>query len=96
MKEWIEQTPAIPTEEGWYRVMIHGDSESIDGHTIYDFPDYETWAYWTPADQAECEDFDGGYKGSWMCTHDEDGDWVFAYCGPFEFTAYSQRERMVP
>ena len=49
-----------------------------------------------PTDQAEFGDFDGGYKGSWMCTHDEDGDWVFAYCGPFEFTAYSQRERMAP
>jgi hypothetical protein len=81
---WIEQKPAIPTAEGWYRVMHPGDSESIDGHTIYDFPDYEDWAYWTPASPEEFEDFDGGYKGSWHTYYDADGSGIFAYAGPVE------------
>ena len=82
--EWINQKPAIPAAEGWYRVMHEGDSESVDGHTIYDFPDYEDWAYWTPAGPDELEDFEGGYKGSWRTMRDEEGDFIFAYCGPVE------------
>jgi hypothetical protein len=79
---WTMQKPAIPPVEGWYRVMHSGDSESVDGHTIYDFPDYEDWAYWQPADPEELEDFDGGYKGSWQTMHNEEGDFIFAYAGP--------------
>ncbi|RUU80481.1 hypothetical protein [Mesorhizobium sp. M7A.F.Ca.MR.362.00.0.0] len=85
---WIKQNPAIPPAEGWYRVMHAGDSEYLEGHRIYDFDDYEGWAYWTPAKEDEVEDFEGGWKGSWKCTHDEDGDFIFAYCGPVEFPSY--------
>lgn len=79
---WIRQKPAIPEKEGWYRVMHPGDSESVDGHTIYEFSDYEDWAYWHPAAPDELEDFEGGYKGSWQTRYDEEGDGIFAYCGP--------------
>ncbi len=88
--EWINQNPAIPPAGGWYRVMISGDSETIEGHTIYEYSDYETWGYWTPAAPWEFEDFEGGYKGSWTCTHDEEGDWIFAYCGPFNPPSYRE------
>lgn len=79
---WISQHLSYPRREGWYRVVHSGDSESVDGYTIYDYPDYEAWAYWTPAREDEFEDFEGGYKGSWMCSHDEDGDFIVAFCGP--------------
>lgn len=91
--KWIEQQPAIPPKEGWYRVMIPGDSESIDGHTIYDFPDYETWAYWYPATEEDYEDFEGGYKGHWNCVHDEESEFVFAYYGPIEFPSFKKFKR---
>lgn len=81
---WVKQNPAIPPVEGWYRVMFPGDSESVDGHTLYDFPDYEDWAYWTPAAPWEFEDFEGGYKGSWTTFYDADGGSIFAYSGPIE------------
>lgn len=88
--EWTKQRPAIPPREGWYRVMHPGDSETDGPHVFYDFPDYEDWAYWTPADPDEFEDFEGGYKGSWQCGHDEEGDGIFAYCGPFYFKPYRE------
>jgi len=90
---WVKQKPAIPSVEGWYRVMHPGDSESCDGHTLYEFEDYEGWAYWQPADPSELEDFEGGYKGSWHCQHDEEGDGIFAYCGPFVFTPFHIAQR---
>jgi hypothetical protein len=72
--------------------MHPGDSETIDGaYNVYDFPDYEDWAYWTPAEPDEFEDFEGGYKGSWSCMHDEDGENIFAYLGPFEFVSYQNK-----
>jgi hypothetical protein len=80
---WVQEANPVPPAEGWYRVMVGGDSESVDGHTIYEFPDYEQWGYWTPAAPEEFEDFEGGYKGSWKCMHDEEGEFLFAYCGPF-------------
>lgn len=90
--EWVSGDcgEMIPPKEGWYRVMITGDSESCDGMTIYDYPDYEQWAYWTPADPEEFEDFEGGYKGSWTGMHDEESDDIFAYYGPFEFPSYKK------
>lgn len=87
-KVWIKQKNPVPEKEGWYVVMISGDSESIDGHTIYDFPDYETFAYWKPADDSELEEFENGYKGSWRFMHDEEADTAFAYYGPIEFPAF--------
>jgi hypothetical protein len=90
--KWINQQPAVPNQEGWYRVMHPGDSESIDGHTIYDFPDYEDWAYWQPADPEEFEDFEGGYKGSWQTMHDEEGEGIFAYYGPVNVPPYREAD----
>lgn len=87
--EWILQRPAVPPVEGWYRVMHPGDWETIDGmYKVYDFPDYEAWAYWCPAAEEEFEDFDGGFKGDWRCSYDEDGDGIFAYYGPIEFPPF--------
>lgn len=80
--KWVRQKPAVPQLEGWYRVMHPGDSDSVDGHTIYDYPDYEDWAYWTPAKPEELEEEGDGYKGSWTTMHDEEGDMIFAYAGP--------------
>lgn len=59
--------------------MVSGDSESIDGHTIYAFDDYETWAYFTPHEED---------TGSFAGVHDEDEYTIFAYCGPFNFPEY--------
>jgi hypothetical protein len=53
--------------------MTSGDSESIDGHQIYAFDDYETWAYFTPDEEG----------GNFVGIHDEDNYVIFAYCGPF-------------
>jgi len=80
--DWVKQKPAAPSVEGWYRVMPAGDSESIDGFTLYEFDDYEDWAYWTPAAPEEFEDFEGGYKGDWRTMHDEPSECIFAYAGP--------------
>lgn len=86
--EWVKQKPAVPDREGWYRVMHPGDYESIDGQVTYDFNDYEGWAYWVPALPDELEEEEGGHKGTWITQHDEEGDMIFAYLGPFEFPAY--------
>jgi hypothetical protein len=73
-----ENETDFPEADGWYRVMVSGDSESIDGHTIYSFDDYETWA--------EFKKHEDG--GSFVGTHDEEAHTIFAYCGPFVFPAY--------
>ena len=74
----------LPDYAGWYRVMVSGDSEQIDGHTIYDFDDYETWAFFTPHE-------DGG---NFYSERDEaDNDTVFAWCGPFNPPAYKETFR---
>jgi hypothetical protein len=78
--QWVHRKKEtdFPSIEGHYRVMVSGDSEAIDGHTIYAFDDYETWAYFTPHE-------DGG---SFVGTHDEDEHCIFAYCGPITFPTY--------
>lgn len=65
-----------PTEPGCYRVLISGDHESVDGYVLYDYPDYETWADIS---------FDPG-DGSpiFTASHDEEWDFMIAWCGPFE------------
>lgn len=42
--EWINvnDESTWPTENGLYEVEIAGDSESMDGHTLYEYPDYKT------------------------------------------------------
>lgn len=68
-----------PTISGYYHVMVAGDSESIEGHTIYAFDDYETWAYFTFNDK------DGG---NFVGEHDEEDFTIFAFCGPVPFPKY--------
>ena len=78
-----------PSEAGHYRIRISGDSESVDGFTIYDYPDYETWAWWEPATSEELEDFPGGHKGSWHTQHDEEDCMIFAWFGPVKVPEFS-------
>lgn len=78
----------FPATTGWYRVMISSDSESIDGHQIYAYPDYETWAHFSKADNDEYEDFENGYKGMFVGAHDEENDMIFAWYGPFLIPSY--------
>ncbi len=73
--------------------MLHpGDSESIDGHTIYEYGDYPGWAYWNP--EVEDSPIDGNvdfrdlvtqvpHDAYWACEHDEDGESIIAFCGPY-------------
>lgn len=84
-----------PGKAGTYRVVIGGDSETCDGHVIYDYPDYESWATWFPAEEDEYEDFDGGYKGHWYCQYDEEGEWIIAYYGPIEIPAFPGKKILV-
>ena len=78
---WITRTKPEewPTVEGWYMVMVEGDSESIDGHQIYAFDEYETWARLSI-------DADGNaaFKG----IHDEEDFTIYAYYGPIIVPAY--------
>lgn len=88
MTEWREydykDKTTHPTEVGVYRVMVSGDSESCDGHVVYDYPDYPTWAY-----VGDDEDDDGN-----PClvfgqgTHDEEPENFFAYYGPVSIPVY--------
>ena len=84
MTEWVHRGDgkSIPTEQGLYRVMVTGDSESIDGYTIYSFPDYATWAVFI-------KDEDGGF---FKCEHDEEDSFIFAYYGPIVIPPYSEPE----
>jgi hypothetical protein len=83
-----ESSSDYPPAEGWYRVMISGDSESVDGHLIYSYPDYETWAHFAPASPASPEPFPGGYRGTFTGWRDEDDSTIFAYCGPILIPPY--------
>lgn len=86
--QWITQNNPAPKEPGMYAVMIKGDRETIDGHVIYDFPEYQTFGQWTPAKPDELENFEGGHKGSWHCCHDEEATTIFAYYGPLKIPPY--------
>ncbi len=77
---WVKGN--LPTAPGWYAVVIEGDSETDGPHVYYDYPDYQTFAQWVPADPEEYEDFEGGYKGSWSVMHDEEGESIIGWCGP--------------
>lgn len=83
--KWVHRTEinSFPAEDGWYRVMVSGDSESIGEHTIYIYDDYETWARFK-------RDEDG--NGSFVGEHDEDEHMIFAYCGPFYIPEYKADE----
>lgn len=77
-----------PEVEGWYHVMHAGDSESVDGFTIYEYGDYAGWAYWAPYQPEETHEIEGfgkitkrQYVGGWSSPHD-DADSIFAWYGP--------------
>lgn len=81
MAEWINRNDDKsnnPTIEGIYAVMVSGDSEQIDGHTIYAFDDYRSWASFKL-------DEDGG---SFTDEHDEEDFTIFAYYGPILIPEY--------
>jgi hypothetical protein len=64
--------------------MVSGDSESIDGHVIYEYADYATWAAADDDEDDEgnpCIRFGSG-------AHDEEPDWFFAYYGPIAIPDY--------
>lgn len=67
-----------PTLPGTYRVMVSGDCESCDGHIIYDYPDYASWAEF-----GDGEDDEGNERLEFGSgEHDEEPDTFFAYYGP--------------
>jgi hypothetical protein len=77
-----------PTEAGWYRVLLPGDSESDgDGHTIYDFGDYEDWAYFDP-DNLD-PDNDNPDTGDGFSPDNGEAYGLIAYCGPFHVSTYA-------
>lgn len=79
-----EERETWPTEKGLYRVMVGGDSESIDGHVIYSFDDYATWA-----NAKDDEDDEGNPCIRFgMGDHDEEPDFMFAYYGPINIPPY--------
>jgi hypothetical protein len=78
-----------PTEPGSYAVMISGDSESVDGHVLYDFPDYQTFAsVWVEEGEVQIAP-----------SHDEPIHTIFAWCGPLlvpKFDPTGRSERSTP
>jgi hypothetical protein len=79
---WVKGN--LPTEAGWYAVIIAGDSETDGPHVYYDYPDYQTFGQWVPAQPDEFEDFEGGYKGGWSVMHDEESETIIGWCGPLD------------
>lgn len=69
--EWDDET-THPKENGLYAVWVHGDSEYVDGHCIYDFLDYWTFATYTNTDT------ELGFVGQ----HDEEPETMYAWYGP--------------
>src|SRR6267142_455908 len=80
--EWnkfnLKDTSTWPTIPGVYAVMVSGDSESIDGHTIYAFDDYRTFANLITSDPEDGEKGFINFHGY----HDEDEYTIFAWYGP--------------
>lgn len=72
----------LPTQPGWYRVKIAGDSETEGPHVYYAYDDYETWANFR-IDKNDPTD-----TGTFAGVHDEETDMVFAWCGPFVIPPY--------
>lgn len=81
MTEWItrnDDKSNNPTTDGFYAIMVSGDSEYIDGHCIYSFDDYQTFGLFVMNE-------DGGtFKGE----HDEEDFAIFAYYGPIAIPPY--------
>lgn len=82
--EWVfpdDPKTAHPEAEGRYTVLLAGDSETCDGHTLYDYPDYQDVGVWHRAPPEDFEDFEGGFKGNWQVPYGE-GEDVIGWCGP--------------
>jgi hypothetical protein len=77
---WRLMEYGLPRRPGYYRVMISGDSESLEGHTIYEYSDYETWAYFAIDDE----------NGTFTGVHDEETDMIFAFCGPIAVPPFKE------
>jgi hypothetical protein len=82
--DW-ENEATRPTVAGSYAVMISGDSASVDGHVLYDFPDYQTFAsVWVEEGEVQIAP-----------SHDEPAHTIFAWCGPLpipKFDPAGQKE----
>ncbi len=68
---WPTEPESRPTEEGQYRVLRAGDSDSVDGVTAYAYPDHLDWA---TVYRDEGEIFASVAHG--------DADDIIAWCGP--------------
>lgn len=75
-----EDAATWPPEPGLYCVMVEGDSEYCDGHLIYAFGDYTTFAVLHPADENGGRRFSG--------EHDEEPYNYKAWCGPVVIPPY--------
>jgi len=51
MSAWINLDDTVPTLEGYYWCVIKGDSEIMDGYTLYEYPDYITLIAFFPASE---------------------------------------------
>ena len=71
-----------PDTEGWYAVLLPGDSESEDGHTFYNFPDYIMFAhFYPPVQEAPGQETEEPCP-YWDCFIETEG--MVAWCGPYE------------
>jgi hypothetical protein len=69
-----------PMEPGHYAMMISGDSEIVDGQTIYAFDDYMTFAsVWIDEGEAQIAP-----------SHDEPIHAIFAWCGPLPIPKFDR------
>ena len=85
--EFNSRERVLPTEMGHYRILVAGDSESIDGHTIYDFPDYETWCEVLSVEEEEGKPY---LETNFM--HGEEWEFVVAWYGPVEVPTFKEWE----
>jgi hypothetical protein len=81
--EWHrrENESDLPKISGWYRVIIAGDSESIEGHQIYSFDDYPVFM------QVTCDEDGASGTGP----HDEELEFAVAWFGPIEIPPYKEK-----
>jgi len=80
--EWVRtSTQEYPDDAGWYAVLLPGDSESEDGHTIYDYPDFVTFAQFYPPVQEPPGQETEEPIPTWVSFDGLEG--MIAWCGPF-------------
>jgi hypothetical protein len=74
-----------PIEKGLYAVMVSGDSDYEDGHCVYAYDDYQTFATVLELDPEDGEEGIISFVGQ----HDETEDTIFAYYGPIIIPKYA-------